>query len=269
MRNAARVLLAVVRRDALVAFSYRTWGIFSVLAGFFSLWLLYFLGRTFGAAPALATYGGDYFRFAVVGTALASVARGGIAGVTQRVRESQLDGSLGYLLSTPARAPLVLCGLALYPIASAFVGAALYLAGAAWFFGADFSAASIGPALVASLAGVVASLGLGMVSSANVLIIRRSDPLSWVLESSSLLLSGVLYPVEALPVSLQRIAQLLPATHAISAVRASLVRHASLADIAPDLLALLAITAVTLPMGLFAARFALARVERDGSAGHS
>ncbi len=254
-----------MRRDALVTASYPVSNALTVVAGLFSLWMLYYLGRVFVGAPVLRGYGGDYFRFAVIGMALASVARGGLASIARKVREAQLDGSLAFMLGTPARPSLVLTSLALYPLGASFVGSAAYLAGAALFFGADFSLAAIGPAVVAALAGVVASLGLGLAASAFVIVLRRSDPFSWLLESLSLLLSGVLYPVEALPVSLQRVAQVLPATHAIAAVRASLVRGATLSGIAPSLVALLAITAVTLPAGVLAVRLALARAERDGT----
>ena len=261
--------MAVVRRDALVAASYPIPNVLTVIAGLFSLWMLYYLGRVFGGRPAMQPYGGDYFRFAVIGTALASVARGGLAAIAHKVRESQLDGSLAFMLGTPARPSLVLASLALYPLGASFVGSAAFLAGAALFFGADFSSASFLPAAVAALAGVVASLGFGLAASAFVILVRRSDPFSWLLESLSFLLSGVLYPVEALPLLLQRVAQLLPATHAIAAVRASLVHGATLSDIAPHLLALAVIAAVALPLGMLAVRLALARAERDGTLGQS
>jgi len=55
----------------------------------------------------------------------------------------------------------------------------------------------------------------------------------------SILLSGFLFPYEAMPLAAQYIAEALPATHFMRAIRAVLLRDAALADIQRDVLWLL------------------------------
>lgn len=269
MRDAVRAALAVLRADARVESSYPASAVFALAAGLFGLFILYYLSRTVGTVPALARHGGDYFRFALLGTALATVARGGLTGVARRVREAQLNGTLSFLLGTPAPAPAVLAGMSLFPVCASVVRAAIYVALAALVFGAAFPGAAVGAAAAATAMGLLATLGLGLVAGALVLVLRRGDPFGWAVETLSVLLGGVFYPVEALPDVLQRAAVALPATHAIAAVRASFLQGADLAQIADRLLALAIIAVVTLPLGAIAVRMALRRLERDGSLGHS
>ena len=60
----------------------------------------------------------------------------------------------------------------------------------------------------------------------------------------SILLSGYVFPIGALPKPLQLFAQLLPATHFIRISRAIIIRGASFIDLWPSVAALLAISAV-------------------------
>jgi len=55
----------------------------------------------------------------------------------------------------------------------------------------------------------------------------------------SILLSGFMFPYEGMPVPAQYVAEVLPATHFMRAVRAVMLRNASLNDVADDSLWLL------------------------------
>lgn len=270
MKRALRLAAAFLRRDVLVDYSYRGSSLFTVAAALFSLWSLYFLGRTFGnSSPLLTVSGGDYFRFALVGIAFSVPLRGGMGGVSRRVRELQLFGGLEALISAPVRPFSSILLVALYPMLSAmFRGTILFILGVL-VFGADFPGANYAATLLILALGAASYLAFGIVSAAFVVVFKRGDPIAWAMDALTFLLSGILYPVDVLPPMLHPLAALLPATHALRGLRLALLQGARLAELVPCLTSLLLFCAVLLPLSALVLKFALRKAARDGTLGQA
>jgi ABC-2 type transport system permease protein len=261
---------AFLRRDLLIDFSYKGSSVFTLAAALFSLWSLYFLGKTFGnSSPLLAVSGGDYFRFALIGLAFSVPLRAGMAGVSRRIREQQLFGGLEALISAPVWPFTSILLVALYPLASAVLrGSLLYVLGCL-VFGADFPNANYLAAAFVLLLGVWAYLAIGIASASFVIVFKRGDPVAWALDALTLLLSGIIYPTEVLPGVLHPLAALLPATHALRGLRLALLQGAEFAALAPSLASLLVFCAVLLPLSALVLRAALRKAARDGTLGQA
>jgi ABC-2 type transport system permease protein len=80
--------------------------------------------------------------------------------------------------------------------------------------------------------------------------------------------SGVFFPVTLLPPWLRLISYALPFTYALRALRGALMRGAGLAELAPDLLVLLAFVALLLPLSLWSMRYAIGRLKERGELVH-
>jgi ABC-2 type transport system permease protein len=91
------------------------------------------------------------------------------------------------------------------------------------------------------------------------------NPLLWALSTSSWLLGGVLYPTEVLPVPLRVIARAVPLTHALEGLRAALLEGAGVREVLPSCIALAAVAAVALPIGLFLVMAGVRRIRARGS----
>ena len=91
----AVAIRALVRRDAMVAVSYRTVFVLEVFFGVVELVMYFFISRTFadlseselGAAPS-------YFGFAVIGILLGAVLIAMSSSVGYRLRDEQVTGTL-------------------------------------------------------------------------------------------------------------------------------------------------------------------------------
>jgi ABC-2 type transport system permease protein len=258
---------AFLRRDLRVAASYRSDLVLTGVGGLITLTACYFLARTVGDSPALRGHG-DYFSFALVGVAVASSLRSLQTSFASRLREAQNDGSLETLLAAPLSTFQVVAGLAAYPVVSALGRALAFLAAGAWLFDArlDVSPAAFAVSLLASL---LAFGAIGLLSAAFVLVFKRGDPFSYALDMASYLLCGVIYPVEVLPAGLQRVSRLLPATHALNALRASGLHGGSWGAVLPSLGALAVFAAVLWPLAALALTLARRHVERAGTLGHA
>jgi ABC-2 type transport system permease protein len=270
MRRAIRLIAAFLRRDLLVDFSYRGSFVFSIAGALFSLWSLFFLGRAFGdASPMIRAAGGDYFRFALIGIAVTVPMRPGMAGVTRRIREIQLMGGLETLASAPVPPFGSVLLLALYPMLYATLSGAMLFFFGITLFGARFPDASILCALLTLALGVSAYLGFGILSASLVIVFKRGDPVAWAIDALTFLVAGIFYPVEVLPRALHTVAALIPATHALRALRMALLEGASLQQVSRELVALALFSAVLLPLSAIGLRLALRKAARDGSLGQA
>jgi len=171
-------------------------------------------------------------------------------------------------MATPAPAWIVLGVGPIYEFGLAILRATVYFLVAAFLFGVRYPRANIASVLIAAPVVMGAFVGLGLLSAASTMLVRRTNPVAAILASASLLLSGVAYPVSVLPPWLRTLGKLLPLTHALELVRGSLLRGDGPADLASSILLLGAFAGVLVPAGAALFVFALRRARVDGSLGH-
>jgi ABC-2 type transport system permease protein len=263
MLDLGRLAAAHFRRDALEELSYRSSLVLQIVGGLVTLLTLFYLSRLVGPAFRSGPAGTNYFDFACLGLAAYLPSRGAHAELARRVREAQLQGWLEPLLATPRSASANLLAMAVFPSAASLLRAGLVLAGGA-LLGLRLEVSGLAPALLAMILVSLSSAGLGLLSAALVLRLRRSDPVAYLLDAAASLASGLLFPVALLPRWAQGLAQLLPATHALAATRRALLGGESFDQLASELLWLAALATATLAIGLVAVRLAVWDARRRG-----
>ena len=108
-------------------------------------------------------------------------------------------------------------------------------------------------------------LSLGMISAAFIMAFKQGNPINLVFGTSSYFLGGLLFPVEVLPLPLQKISFFLPITHAARAVREILLVQGNRGEWLPTIGFLGLFALVVGPAGLYLLRLALSRAKREGS----
>jgi ABC-2 type transport system permease protein len=144
--------------------------------------------------------------------------------------QSQIAASTGFLeetwsrnllnlLATPLKEVEYAAGVALFGLAKLAAGMTVVILAAAGFFA--FSIADIGWALVPiGILLLIAGWSISLFVVGLVLRFGQSaEVLAWGILFVVMPLSGVFYPVEALPGLLQPVARVLPTTHAFAAAR--------------------------------------------------
>ncbi len=259
--------VAFLRRDLRVQLSYRLATLLQILGVVFSVSAFYFLARIFGQAalPLLAEYGGDYFAFVLIGIAFAGYQAVGLSAFSEAIRAGQTQGTLEALLVTPTRLEGILAASGLWSFLQASLQVLLYLLFGVVLFGVPLSRANVGTALLILLLSIAAFTGLGILSASFVLVTKRGNPVNFVFGSLSVLLGGVYYPIGVLPAWLQPVSALLPMTHALRGMRLSLLEGAGLSQVTVELAMLALFTALVLPGGILAFRWALHRARVEGS----
>ncbi|NOT89210.1 MAG: ABC transporter permease [Lysobacter sp.] len=97
---------------------------------------------------------------------------------------------------------------------------------------------------------IVANLTLGLLVSTKAQTQFQSMQMAFFLFLPSILLSGFMFPFDGMPVAAQWIAEVLPLTHFVRLIRGVMLRGANLFELWPDVLALLAFTAIMMTLAI-------------------
>lgn len=264
--DAARVPIAFFRRDRIIETSYRAGFILRLGSAIVTVAVFFFISHSFGAAAVsqVQQYGGDYFAFVLVGVAMTEFLGQSVGGLGGSLRESQTTGTLELMLLSPSRLPVLMTSASLWLQASATIGAATYLVAGA-LLGADFSHADVLATVSALLLTMVGFTGMGLLAGAVVILVKRGNPVGWLLRGASVVLGGVFYPTEVLPASLQALGTVLPMTHALTILRGSILLGRGISDMIPSFVALLVLSIGYFVAGLLACAAAIRYARTDGS----
>ena len=264
-----RKLPAFVRRDFLVAWSYRTAFVSDIVGLVGQIIVFYFIGRLVDASR-LPTYGGhhvSYLEFAAVGIAVGVFIQFGLDRVSAAMRGEQLTGTLESVLMTPTAPATIQLGSVAFDLVYVPVRTAIFLGGATVAFGLDFSLGGILPAFLLLVAFIPFVWGLGVLSAALILTVRRGSGLIHLGVVILGLLSGVYFPLTLLPGWLESIGTRNPVALAISGMRDALLGSATVSDVALTVVELLPLSAASLAVGIAAFRIAVRRERRRGTLG--
>jgi ABC-2 type transport system permease protein len=261
-------LRAFLVRDFIVESSYQIAFAFELLQSMLPLFAFYFIAQLMPAtgAGAVQKYGG-YFPFVLVGVAFSQYLAQSLSAFAASIRRAQMSGSLEAMLSTRT-GPLAI--ILFSPIHHFVFKTAhliiVFLVGAL-ALGARFDNCSYGVAGLAFALSVLAFAGLGMLSAALVVYLKKGDPVEWIMLTGVAFISGAYFPIELLPPWLQTLAWLSPLTHALEAMRMAL-SGATLASVGSHLLVLGIFAALAAPMGMAAFVSVVERGRRDGTLSH-
>jgi ABC-2 type transport system permease protein len=266
----ARVMWAFIRREMAALGGYRAAFIIRILGVVVAVGSMVFLARFVGAAvnPHLATYGGNYLGFMVLGLLAAEFQQVGVSGLAARIRTSQMMGTLEAEIATPSPPWMVLGAPPMYEFGAAALRSTAYLVGATLVLGLDLGHANWLSVVLAVPLVIAAFSGLGLLAAGTTMLVRRLNPVAMIIGSLSFFLSGVLYPVSVLPGWLQAVGALLPLTHALAVLRGALLVGSGPAALAHSFVALLVFAGVLAPVGFGVFAFALRRARIDGSLSH-
>jgi ABC-2 type transport system permease protein len=265
-----RIAIAFLRRDLQSEVSYRFAFLLQFAGVFFSVAVFYFVAQLLGpaAAPFLAAYGGDYFSFVLIGIAFQRYFGVGLTGFASTIRRAQTTGTLEAMLTTPTSFHAVITASSLWTYLATTVQVAGYLLVGGLFLGVDMAAGGLGPALLVLFLSVIVFSSLGIFAASFIMVLKRGDPVTWVLSAASALLGGVYYPVAVLPDWLEALSRWIPVTYALEAMRLALLQGTGLPALLSELGALAGFAAVLFPLSLLAFNYAVQRARLDGSLTH-
>jgi ABC-2 type transport system permease protein len=257
-----RTLGALVRRDFSITRSYRLAFLLDVFFGIMNLLVFYYISRTL--TPRVDSLQGapSYFAFASVGIVLSVVMQAATSGITRRIREEQLTGTLEILAMQPISGVQLAVGLTGFPFLFGLARAALYIAFAGLLLELPLGDADVlGFVVMLATTGLALS-ALGIALGGVVLVVKQGEVFAAVLTFGLTLLSGALFPRDLLPGWLQPFGDLLPTRWALDGLRSALFQGG---DWQGAFAALAIESLVLVPLALWMFSALLGVVKRSGS----
>ena len=156
-----------------------------------------------------------------------------------------------------------LIGLSLFALCNSVVTTATVLLGLMLLTDLHLAGANLVGVVIVLLASTMAFVGLGVMAAAlPVMSPERGAEATHIFQGSLLLVSGVYYPVDVLPIWIQPISALSPATYTLAACRKLVgigdpatttqrLAGAPLSSVAVELSILAAMGVVLVPLGLW------------------
>jgi ABC-2 type transport system permease protein len=270
MMRAFRDFLLFFLRDLRIASTYRSPFVLELVEALFGVALFYYIAR-FVDSPQLRQalpQGSSYFAYSLVGFIFFDYLHAALDSFDDSLEEARDTGTLEPLLVTQVPLPVMLIGSAIYPFVLTTLRIAVYLGWGAALFDFPLRSANWLSVVVVLVATLLAFSGLGIFSSAYLLLFKRGNPSKWFFLGLSSVAGGMLFPVNILPDWLQVVAQVNPVTFALDGMRAALLGGASLPAIAHPLLKLLLFALVLLPTSMLVFSWALRRTKSTGTLSH-
>ncbi|OGO30025.1 MAG: hypothetical protein A2136_09690 [Chloroflexi bacterium RBG_16_54_11] len=132
-------------------------------------------------------------------------------------------------------------------------------------FHIDLSNANLMGGLVMLLAGSLSFIGVGVMGSVLPLLFpERGSQMTHVIIAVLLLISGVYYPVEVLPLALQKMSVYSPATYVLDGTRRALLEGTSTLQLWGYIWPTLLMGVVAIPLGLWVFGLAERYAKRTG-----
>lgn len=175
------------------------------------------------------------------------------------------EGTIEYTMMAPVRRVTHLLGICWFAIVYTLLRTALTVVLVSVMFHLDLSHADLGAALLVLVAATLPVLGLGIFTSILPLLSpEKGDQMAIALQGLLLLVSGVYYPLQVLPLWLRVIGDASPLTYTLSGIRDALLNHAGIGALAGTLLLLLGMGAVLVVAGFAVFSRAERRAKRLG-----
>lgn len=265
--RATRFVGGFIARDWRVAVSYRSAYVLELIAIVTSLVLFYYLGRLVNPSVQGLTRAGGYFDYVAVGLAFLLVLQIGVSAFARHVRDEQLTGTFEVLMSSPAPSGAIVLASAAYELLRGLVAAVLLIVLATIFFGmTPHMGLASGVACAGLVAGTIGLFAvLGVFVAAFTVAFKQTTGILVLLFNALALFAGAYFPLALLPNWLEDLAQALPFTWSLRALRDAILRdHVDGLRLA----GVWAAVAVGLAVALPAFELALRYARRRGTLGH-
>lgn len=256
-----------LKRDLVITLSYRlafALGVASIVIGAARFAFMAGFLQEGNQFPAIQQYGGDLMAYLISGTLFMSLVGVSLNSFQGAIRSEQQSGTLEFLLLSDTPLILTLLYSAAWNYVWNLVSIAVVFTVLALGFGISLEA-RVAPMLVVLVLSTACLAGVGMISAGVIMVTKKGDPITWIVATLSGLLSGVLFPVEVLPRWLQMASVALPTTHALSALRKTLIAGSGFAEVRQELTVLAVMSCVTVPLGLLSFRIGFRKATRDGT----
>jgi len=260
---------AFIKRDFQVEASYPLNFAMMTVTSFLPLILFFFISKMIDPKDTnLQKYGGDYFSFVIVGLAFVQYYRTALNSYTKIVQRDQMTGCLESMLCSQTSPQVVIMMSALYSMFFATIQLVIVFIGGFIFFGFNLSQINFIASAVISVLSLFLFLGFGLISTAGIVVLKKGDPLGFLLMNTNIIVGGAFFPVEVMPSWLQKFAIIVPAKYSLDALRLTIIRGYDLTLVSEQAMILGLMVLIIIPFSIKMLLMAVKKAKKDGTLVH-
>ncbi len=171
--------------------------------------------------------------------------------ISESIAWERWEGTIEYTFMAPISRFIHLIGNCLWAVVYGVIRSSLILAIVVLFFGISIKGANLPGLFVILIVSGLSFVGLGLVAAVLPLLsTEKGAYATHILEAALLLVSGVYYEIEVLPVWIRPLSYVSPATYTLRAMRAALLDGAGFDELMPIILLLLVTGLLLVPLGM-------------------
>ncbi|MGH7557636.1 MAG: ABC transporter permease [Gemmatimonadota bacterium] len=257
-----RPAFAVVKRDFLVAWSYRIRFITGLIGSIAPLIVFYYVSRL---VQVDAFSPGEYFAFVTVGILIHEILTATLNIPHMMLRQELVAGTFERMLLAPGGTITSIVALMVYPALYSLVTVTALVGAASILFGLDIEWSTVPLALPLALLSLLAFAPFGMLLLAAVVVGKKAPPGTTYLLMGMTLIAGLYFPVTLLPDWIQWASEVQPFTPAVELLRWALAGQALIDPAWLSVTKLVAFATVAMPVSLAAMSAALRLSRRRGT----
>ena len=249
-----RASYAFMERNANLVKRYWTWEL---------VWLVYSianslsvsfigLGMEYLSGEQANVDGGYLVLYLVIGTLVWRYLSTVFYWITELISIERWEGTIEYTLMAPIHRLTHMAGQTIFAVIYGLFFTGVILGVTVAIFDISLANANLWGGTLMLLSGCLSFVGISiMASTLPLLFPERGAQMTHIIIALLLLVSGVYYPVEVLPLALQRIAVLSPATYVLKGVRLAMLEGARTLDLWPTIWPTLLMGVALIPAGLW------------------
>lgn len=228
---------------------------FALIKRYFG-WEIVFLSYNVVNALAIGLIGASMGKEMVLYLIVGAMVWGFLSILFHEISESiaweRWEGTIEYTFMAPISRFTHLIGNCLHAVVYGVIRSSLILIIVVFFFGISIKGANVIGLLIILVVSGLSFVGLGLVAAVLPLLsTEKGAYATHIFEAGLLLISGVYYEIEVLPVWIRPLSYISPATYTLRAMRAALLNGAGLDELLPTILLLLGTGILLIPFGIF------------------
>jgi len=210
-----------------------------------------FLGKGVAILSGVDT-GQDYIVYLLVGSFIWTYLSSVFSIVAWSITWEKWEETLEYTFMAPVRRWTHLMGTALFAVVYGVIRMVIVIVACSFIFDFSLAGANLLSAGVVLAVAALPFIGLGMSVAVLPLIHpEQGDKAPLMIEAAIMVVSGIYYPIAILPVILQWIAKISPATYALDGIRKAVIDGAPLSELFWIVVPLLILGIILIPLGSF------------------
>lgn len=262
---------------ATYAFFERNWNLTKRYWAWEIVWLVYsivnamsvtYIGKATSLLPGISqSQINTLILYLLIGTSVWTYLSVTFDGVTDIINMERWEGTIEYTFMAPISRFTHMVGSCMYAVVHGLLFTFIQLIVVSAFFNLDLSHANYLTAIFMLLLGSVSFIGFGIATAVlPLLYTEKGMQMSFIVRSIILLVSGVYYPISVLPIWMQALARISPATYVLNGLRLAIVNGKPIwsPEIWSNTWPLLITGALSVPLGIYIFSIAERYAKRAG-----